>query len=1152
MKINHRNDKIILFFYLSFLLFHNIDCSKNSFDKNKKFKKLKRNLQSCSEIYDNKDGFIPIKFFIDNINFENVVNGNSLNNYKNLLIQSINNAAESIGKLLTTSQISDPYLPDTVIQQVFHIEDWNKTIIGTGNFGTFYRNNKYTYIVWFKAETNEIMKGKLASSEIVVNEGECGRPQIGIITLNKDIEYSRYPSKYLDIVMMRQLTHLLGFHKNFENEINHKEGDPNDGTRNLEDDDEDEEYLNPDFIGIIKVDSENTYYIDSPGVIQYARKYFDCDGITQIKVTIDDDDLPHWPSRLLLGDYMADLIYPEEQVISGMTLAFFNDLQYLSVKKPFTGGLMRYGKHQGCNFVKEKCIKYDSNGHYINKYTNDFFYPNENTDFNGQEPSCSSGRLSKTFHKLHIYGEGEIPEEYIYFQSHELYGGLELIDFCPVSEYSSYSFPDIYEGRCSSTSSITEEEINVYGESRSINSFCALNTFVNKMSSGYDLDVIRAGCYNMFCTSKSLTIKVGEDYLVCPREGGKIISDNYNGYILCPDYNLICTGITEANSYELCNDIFSCINNQIKENEDSFSYGSYKDGIIKTTQDSSIYKEEDPVTDDFSEESTDGKCPQYCQQCKENKRCFKCKADYGLLGQNEESTTEEIICELTSTLENGQYYTKEVNGYTIYYPCSKKIANCIKCNDENTCILCDEDNYFTVNNDNNKCKTMIEKCSEYNSDKTCKECEDNYGLIKEGATSCILENVLDEQKQYYKVTGAPGSTDYYLKCSNAINYCEKCNNENTCIECINNSELKYGIIGDDHSQCLDLSTFEYYFDTMTQKYMRCSEKLSNCKKCSQNGNMIDCTECITNDYVLLHDDSDECILKTTIENDNTNSYFSDEGKYYSCSNSLYHSVENCLTCNNKDTCLSCKSGYQLLVSNDFCISNSDLKKNKYVFINNSYKTCSEIIKGCEKCTNEEESVECIECNIAFELDIHNKCIPTALALVRYFKDLITGKYKSCSEAINNCQECISETECTRCQSGYELDNISTCKAIIKESVENENKLSESDEINQSKESNDNSKIVNNNEKDKDYDKIKALATGGIILGSVGIVAAVFAFVFFFLKNILFPKEQTSPPNDIIESSKSNIVVEQPNEVVVHSTKRTIHNEQKNNDDKKEE
>ena len=60
----------------------------------------------------------------------------------------------------------------------------------------------------------------------------------------------------------------------------------------------------------------------------------------------------------------------------------------------------------------------------------------------------------------------------------------------------------------------------------------------------------------MYCWSDSLTIQVGEDYLVFLREGGKIPSDNYQGYILCPDYNLIYTGINETNPYDICNDIF--------------------------------------------------------------------------------------------------------------------------------------------------------------------------------------------------------------------------------------------------------------------------------------------------------------------------------------------------------------------------------------------------------------------------------------------------------------------------------------------------------------------------------------------------------------------------------------------------------------------
>ena len=60
----------------------------------------------------------------------------------------------------------------------------------------------------------------------------------------------------------------------------------------------------------------------------------------------------------------------------------------------------------------------------------------------------------------------------------------------------------------------------------------------------------------MFCSDKSLTIQINNDYIVCPRDGGKIKLPNYDGYLLCPDYYLICSGTV------LCNDIFDCIEKQ--------------------------------------------------------------------------------------------------------------------------------------------------------------------------------------------------------------------------------------------------------------------------------------------------------------------------------------------------------------------------------------------------------------------------------------------------------------------------------------------------------------------------------------------------------------------------------------------------------------
>ena len=61
---------------------------------------------------------------------------------------------------------------------------------------------------------------------------------------------------------------------------------------------------------------------------------------------------------------------------------------------------------------------------------------------------------------------------------------------------------------------------------------------------------------------------------------------------------------------------------------------------------------------------------------------------------------------------------------------------------------------------------------------------------------------------------------------------------------------------------------------------------------------------------------------------------------------------------------SCKNGYILFNSNKLCITNDELLNNKYYQINGNFYLCSDKIKGCERCTNENT---CIECNIAYDL-----------------------------------------------------------------------------------------------------------------------------------------------------------------------------------------
>ena len=52
---------------------------------------------------------------------------------------------------------------------------------------------------------------------------------------------------------------------------------------------------------------------------------------------------------------MNGYFYDMEPVISEFTLALFEDLEFYKVNY-YTGGLMRYGKNNGNDFLNKKCI----------------------------------------------------------------------------------------------------------------------------------------------------------------------------------------------------------------------------------------------------------------------------------------------------------------------------------------------------------------------------------------------------------------------------------------------------------------------------------------------------------------------------------------------------------------------------------------------------------------------------------------------------------------------------------------------------------------------------------------------------------------------------------------------------------------------------
>ena len=227
----------------------------------------------------------------------------------------------------------------------------------------------------------------------------------------------------------------------------------------------------------------------------------------------------------------------------------------------------------------------------------------------------------------------------------------------------------------------------------------------------------------------------------------------------------------------------------------------------------------------------------------------------------------------------------------------------------------------------------------------------------------------------------------------------------------------------------DISSGKFYLDTETGKYEYCSHKITNCERCLiDNDNNFNCQECKSN-YVFKHNNNIECVLKTSLEENNLY-YTNDSGiNYYSCNNPLYNEVSNCIKCSNKYSCLQCQEDYILVNNKTSCITQSSLDNDMFYYnpITEIYTSCSDLISLCHKCKNENTCIECINEGALLEND---SCIHNVFILNNsFFKNETSQKYVSCS-IINNCIKCTSDTECILCNEGYYIDNNKCLRNLI--------------------------------------------------------------------------------------------------------------------------
>ena len=333
MAIN--NYKIFLFFFYIFIFLNNSLCQeKKYFPKcgvyeydatpivlkeipiNKNDPSPKRGLDS--------ENFKDFKIYLDLENLDYEIEQNNLTQYRELYVSSMMKAINTLQKLLKVVPFETNYRISDENLKGIGLERWDKTKFGNESFEKNATTFSWGYDLVIFGKIVDVDPSTLASAGARYLDSN-NRPYIGIVNINKNVDYSLAKSReYLESIILHEFTHILGFANDFFVKYFHNV------------------YWEVDTYGV------NRTYINSSKVLEVAKKYFDCEDLKGValeeyggKGTVGS----HWEAKILLGDYMNGYTYTNEQVISEFTLALLEDTGFYKANY-YTGGLMRYGKHK--------------------------------------------------------------------------------------------------------------------------------------------------------------------------------------------------------------------------------------------------------------------------------------------------------------------------------------------------------------------------------------------------------------------------------------------------------------------------------------------------------------------------------------------------------------------------------------------------------------------------------------------------------------------------------------------------------------------------------------------------------------------------------------------------------------------------------------
>ncbi|KAL9231584.1 hypothetical protein vseg_006795 [Gypsophila vaccaria] len=221
----------------------------------------------------------------------------------------------------------------------------------------------------------------------------------------------------------------------------------------------------------------------------------------------------HWEKRLLMNEIMTGSV-DTRSVVSTMTLALLEDSGWYKVNYSMADHL-DWGRNQGNDFVSLPCNQWKG------------AYHCNNTQLSG----CTYNREAEGYCPIVSY-TADLPHWARYFPQANKGGQSSLADYC--TYFVAYS-----DGSCTDTNSARAPD-RMLGEVRGSSSRCMASTLVR---TGFVRGSTTQGngCYQHRCINKTLEVAIDGYWKACPASGGSIQFPGFNGELVCPAYDELCS-----------------------------------------------------------------------------------------------------------------------------------------------------------------------------------------------------------------------------------------------------------------------------------------------------------------------------------------------------------------------------------------------------------------------------------------------------------------------------------------------------------------------------------------------------------------------------------------------------------------------------------